>query len=146
MRDLVIRSVVAEDMPQIINIEQISFSSPWPEASFLSELYNRYSVCRVAENNGTIAGYIFVRHISDECHIMTLAVHDLYRRKGVASILLKDMLSDVRSEGQPFIYLEVRASNIAAQSLYQKFGFVKCGIRKGYYASPEEDAVVMVKK
>lgn len=144
MVNFIIRPVREEDLVQILNIEKASFTSPWSRVSFLSELYNRYSICRLAENSGTIAGYIFVRHISDECHILTLAVHELYRRSGVASMLLKDILNDVRSDGCQHIFLEVRASNIAAQNLYDKFNFVKSRIRKGYYQNPEEDAVEMM--
>ncbi|MCE5312439.1 MAG: ribosomal protein S18-alanine N-acetyltransferase [Nitrospiraceae bacterium] len=144
MYKLCIRPMTQEDLPQVLNIEKSSFTAPWSEASFLSELYNRYAICRAAEVGKTIAGYICVRQISDECHIMNLAVHSLYRRKGIASLMLRDVLGDLRSQGHTALHLEVRSSNIAAQNLYTKFGFSQAGLRKNYYTYPSEDAVLML--
>jgi len=141
---LSIRPMKLDDVCQVLNIERASFTSPWSEASFVSELHTRYAICRVAENGNTIAGYICVRQISDECHIMNLAVNNLYRRRGIASLMLKDVLNDLKSQGQTVLHLEVRASNIAAQNLYTKLGFSVIGSRKNYYMYPAEDAVLML--
>jgi ribosomal-protein-alanine N-acetyltransferase len=133
-----------EDVPELVKIERVSFSSPWSEASFYSEIYNRYSITRVAELQGTAVGYICVKHIADECHLLNLAVHPNYRRLGIATVLLENVIQELKIDGCRFLYLEVRSSNYAAKKLYERFGFKIVGIRKNYYVSPAEDAVIMM--
>lgn len=144
MNTVYIREMYPDDIPEIVSIERLSFSTPWSETSFRSEIYSRYSVTRVAELNGVIAGYICVRHVADECHLLDLAVHPDYRRRGIARALLDDVIQELRIEGCRFFYLEVRSSNYAARKLYEKFGFNMVGVRKGYYVNPSEDAVIMM--
>lgn len=133
-----------EDISAVLWIERQSFTTPWSETSFRSELYSRYSITRVAECDGTVVGYICVRHVADECHLLDLAVHPDYRRRGIARMLLDDVIQGMRIESCRFFYLEVRMSNYAARKLYEQFGFKTIGIRKGYYANPIEDAVIMM--
>jgi ribosomal-protein-alanine N-acetyltransferase len=82
--------------------------------------------------------------VADECHLLDLAVHPDYRRRGIARALLDNVIQELRIEGCRFFYLEVRSSNYAARKLYEKFGFNMVGIRKGYYVNPAEDAVIMM--
>lgn len=144
MNTVYIREMYPDDIPEIVSIERLSFSTPWSETSFRSEIYSRYSVTRVAELNGVIVGYICVKHVADECHLLDLAVHPDYRRRGIARALLDDVIQELRIEGCRFFYLEVRSSNYAARKLYEKFGFNMVGVRKGYYVNPAEDAVIMM--
>ncbi|MDI6727466.1 MAG: ribosomal protein S18-alanine N-acetyltransferase [Thermodesulfovibrionales bacterium] len=144
MNTVYIREMYPDDIPEIVSIEKLSFSTPWSETSFRSEIYSRYSVTRVAELNGVIVGYICVKHVADECHLLDLAVHPDYRRRGIARALLDNVIQELRIEGCRFFYLEVRSSNYAARKLYEKFGFNMVGIRKGYYVNPAEDAVIMM--
>lgn len=139
-----IREMYPDDIPEVVSIERLSFSMPWSEASFRSEIYSRYSVTRVAELNGVIVGYICVKHVADECHLLNLAVHPDYRRRGIARVLLDNVIQELRIEGCRFFYLEVRSSNYAARKLYEKFGFNMVGVRKEYYVNPAEDAVIMM--
>jgi ribosomal-protein-alanine N-acetyltransferase len=139
-----IREMYPDDIPEIVSIERLSFSTPWSETSFRSEIYSRYSVTRVAELNGIIVGYICVKHVADECHLLNLAVRPDYRRRGIARALLDNVIQELRMEGCRFFYLEVRLSNYAARKLYERFGFNIVGIRKGYYANPAEDAIIMM--
>ncbi|MFZ5996776.1 MAG: ribosomal protein S18-alanine N-acetyltransferase [Nitrospirota bacterium] len=146
MHTIVIREMSPEDIPEVILIERRSFTTPWSETSFHSELYNRYSITRVAELNHKIIGYICVRQIADECHLMDLAVHPDYRRQGVAVMLFNNVLQDTITDGCRFMYLEVRVSNQAAKKLYEKLGFKIIGIRKNYYVNPTENAFIMMRE
>lgn len=141
-----IREMYPDDIPEIVSIERLSFSTPWSEASFQSEIHNRYSIARVAELNGIIAGYICARHIGDECHLLNMAVRPGYRRHGIATILLKDAIEDLRESGCRFLFLEVRESNYRARRLYEKFGFKTIGLRKNYYVYPDDNAVIMMRE
>jgi ribosomal-protein-alanine N-acetyltransferase len=141
-----IRAMYPEDISEIVNIERLSFSAPWSETSFYSEIYNRYSIARVAELNGIITGYICTRHIADECHLLNMAVRPDCRRHGIATILLKDVIEDLREWGCRFFFLEVRESNYAARRLYEKFGFKMISLRKNYYVYPAENAVIMMRE
>jgi ribosomal-protein-alanine N-acetyltransferase len=144
MNAVYIREMYPDDIPEIVSIERLSFSTPWSETSFRSEIYSRYSITRVAELNGIIVGYVCVKHVADECHLLDLAVHPDYRKRGIATMLLDNVIQELRVEGCRFFYLEVRASNYAAKKLYEKFGFNMVGVRKGYYVYPAEDAVIMM--
>jgi ribosomal-protein-alanine N-acetyltransferase len=136
----------SEDVPEVVKIERLSFSTPWSEASFYSEIYNKYSIVRVAELNGIIAGYICARHIADECHLLNMAVRPDYRRHGIAAMLLKNIIEELRGSGCRFLFLEVRESNYAARRFYEKFGFKIIGLRKNYYVYPDENAVIMMRE
>ncbi|MCL5063144.1 MAG: ribosomal protein S18-alanine N-acetyltransferase [Nitrospiraceae bacterium] len=144
MNTVYIREMYSDDIPDVVKIERLSFTTPWSETSFQSEIYSKHSITRVAELSGVIVGYVCVKHIADECHLLDLAVHPDYRKCGIATMLLDNVMQGLRIEGCRFFYLEVRASNYAARKLYEKFGFNMVGTRKGYYANPTEDAVIMM--
>lgn len=132
-----------EDVSRVAEIERVSFSTPWSETSFLSEIYNRHSITRVAEIGDVMVGYICARQIADECHLLDLAVHPDYRRHGIAASLFMDVLSEFKNCECRFFYLEVRATNGDAKKIYEKFGFKGVGTRKNYYINPTDDAVIM---
>lgn len=139
-----IRLMTPEDVPAAVEIERLSFSTPWSELSFYKEIYNPRSLCLVAETEERIAGYICLSKIFDECHILNLAVHPLKRRQGIGSSLIREALGSDFVSSCRYIYLEVRASNIEARRLYEKFGFRVVGIRRAYYINPIEDAFIMM--
>ncbi|MBU0502415.1 MAG: ribosomal protein S18-alanine N-acetyltransferase [Candidatus Margulisbacteria bacterium] len=85
-----------------------------------------------------VVGYIGVEKIAGETHIINMAVHPDYRRKGVGKKLIETILND-----SDVFFLEVRISNVAAQKLYEKFGFKNVGTRKKYYQDNGEDAYIM---
>jgi len=131
------------DLPEVLGIEQASCPMPWSETLFYNEIRNPKSMPRVAKIEGRAAGYLCSSLIVDEGHILNLAVHPDFRGLGVASALIQDMIDHLRQEGCRFIFLEVRNSNAAAKKIYEKFNFKFIGIRKNYYATPAEDAVIM---
>lgn len=146
---LVLREMALADLDQVEAIDQVSFPTPWPKQAFQYELTrNQNALCWVAEwaepgQQPVLVAAIVVWLILDEAHISTLAVHPGYRQRGIAQRLLAKVLLECAQTGAAQAYLEVRANNHAAQSLYRKFGFDAVGIRKGYYQDTGEDAVLM---
>ncbi|MEO7839142.1 MAG: ribosomal protein S18-alanine N-acetyltransferase, partial [Anaerolineales bacterium] len=124
--------------------DRVSFSLPWPERSFRFELTdNPASRCWVADVDGKIAGVIVAWLIVDEVHVATIATHPDFRRQGIAKNLLSYALQHLSTEGAQSSFLEVRASNLAAQEMYRKFGYEESGVRQRYYRDNGEDAILM---
>ena len=144
MDTVVIRDMRPEDVPAAAAIERSSFSMPWSENSFYSEVYGRYSITRVAVINDHIAGYIIARLILDEGHLLDMAVKSSARRRGISRKLMEDVIRGLRLNRCKAFYLEVRASNVAARRLYENMGFAIIGTRKTYYKNPVEDACIMM--
>lgn len=132
-----------DDLPEVLRIEQTSCSAPWSETLFFNEIRNLHSRPRVAKIEGKVVGYLCSGLIVDEGHILNLAVHPDFRNCGIASALISDTVGYLKQEGCRFIFLEVRSSNRAAIKMYERFNFRTMGIRKDYYTSPVEDAVIM---
>ena len=147
--ELLIEPVRQEDLPDILAIEVASFSLPWTEEMFANELaagaLAAVLVARVpaAGPPPPVVGYICVWLVSDELHINNLAVHPRWRQRGIARELLTTALRRGRDAGARSAFLEVRASNAAAQGLYRQFAFESIGVRSRYYTHPVEDAVIM---
>lgn len=131
------------DIPHVVQIERLSFPTPWSETSFLNEIYKLRSLARVAIFDEVIAGYLCAEQVLDEGHILNLAVHPDFRGMGVAKVLVKQVMEEMRQKGCRVLYLEVRSSNAIAKRLYERFGFRVIGTRKRYYVTPEEDAIIM---
>lgn len=141
---MIIRRMTLDDIPQVVAIDQVSFSLPWPERSFRFEVTdNPASRGWVAEIDGRVAGMIIAWLLVDEAHIATVATHPDHRRQGIASRLLIHALQSLKDEGAVHSVLEVRESNTAAQEMYRKFGFVESGRRQRYYRDNEENAILM---
>lgn len=102
------------------------------------------TVFLVAEENNRIIGYIGMYLAMDEGEITNVAVAPVERCHGVGGMLLTELLKIAENKGVARIVLEVRASNDSAIRLYERNGFVQCGMRKGFYEFPKEDAYVMV--
>jgi [ribosomal protein S18]-alanine N-acetyltransferase len=145
----VLRPMTLDDLPQVYRIELDSFSLPWPFNGYVYELTKSHvSRCFVATTNDDkerkkILGMIVIYLIEDEAHVATFAVHPDYRRNGVGWRLLLHALKDTCQEGASHAYLEVRAGNESAIKLYEKFGFTRVGVRKGYYSDNHEDGILM---
>jgi len=137
------RPMRPEDLSQVIEIENLSFSSPWSHSSFLQELNNPISCTLVAESEGQVTGYLCCWYVADEVHTLNLAVHPDYRRLGIARRLMEEVLLKAGAEGIKTVSLEVRRSNLSAVSLYHHLGFCQIGVRRRYYDN-EEDALLMV--
>lgn len=146
---VVLRPMELADLPQVEALDRESFPTPWPENAFRYELTrNPHSICWVAElppvgKLTRIIGSIVVWLVMDEAHIASLAVDRAFRQRGIGCQLMAQALLLCLEGGARLAMLEVRAGNLAAQKLYQKFGFTAVGIRKGYYQDTHEDAILM---
>jgi len=154
-----IRRARPEDLSAIGAIERLSFTDPWSEEAFEVALRRREVRFTVAEvpsgglvdEGGTgaldgerrVVGFLLAWFIADEGEIANVAVHPDWRGHGVGSALLDDVLADARAGPVTAVYLEVRASNNAAQALYASRGFQRVGRRRGYYSNPVEDAILL---
>lgn len=144
-----IRSMEMKDVQRVWEIDVASFSLPWPERSYRFEIeQNPASHCYVIEISQdeeppVVAGMLVMWFILDEAHIGTIAIDNQFRRMGLGRCLLAEALMDAYQKGIRMTYLEVRRSNLAAQELYQQFGFVVAGIRNRYYKDNGEDALLM---
>jgi ribosomal-protein-alanine N-acetyltransferase len=143
LHKLTIRDMREDDIPSVMEIERISFSSPWSEIFFLNEIYKKNGISKVAVFEGKVVGYVSAEYRLHEAHLLNLAVHPGVRRRGVATALMDEELRELRGKGCVFVYLKVRASNKDAQKFYELFGFEVEDIRKKYYDNPDEDALVM---
>lgn len=140
---MTIRPMERADIPAVAEIEKACFSSPWSEESLASSLSSGHTAFFLAEEDGVAAGYIGTQLLPPEGDILNLAVRSEYRRRRIGRKLLDAALEHFRLNGVKAVVLEVRASNMAAQRLYASAGFQPVGIRRGFYAGPPEDAVLM---
>lgn len=111
---------------------------------FFNEIYRPSSLSKIAALGENIIGYICANYVIDEGHILNLAVHPDFRRSGVGTQLVEDLLEELKETDCRYIYLEVRLSNLEARKFYERFGFRVIGTRKNYYVSPNEDAIIMM--
>jgi len=160
--------MMAEDLTKVLEIERNVHISPWARLSFeesltvqesldgLSEnkesLVNRKYICRIIESGDVVIGYLIVCPIADELHILNIAIESRYQGFGVAHLLMEEIIRLSIDNQSPKIFLEVRASNEVAQSLYLKWQFEKIAIRKRYYSMPNsknanerEDAFIFMR-
>jgi ribosomal-protein-alanine N-acetyltransferase len=138
-----LRRATLDDLPDVVRIENASFSSPWSEQSLREELSGRIgSYFFVAELDGQMAGYMGVWMFAGETHIGTIAVEPRYRRYGLGEIMMLTLLDQARQYGNPYVILEYRVSNAGAAALYDKLGFAYVHRRRGYYQDTNEDAIV----
>lgn len=134
-----------KDLKEVLQIEQASFPTAWSERMFRNELrspLSRNFVARKISDSG-IAGYINFWVFAGEVHLNNIAVHPDLRDRGIGSLLLGQMIATAREERALWLTLEVRPSNLAAISLYEKFGFRVRGVRPRYYTDTLEDAFIM---
>ena len=139
-----IRPMEPNDLSQVTEIEQKSFHYPWSGDYFRHELtVNQIARYLVACQEPVVLGYIGLWLIVGEVHITTLAAHESYRRRGVAELLLTAAIELALEHEAQLVTLEVRESNLAARTLYEKYGFAKVGLRHRYYTETGENAVIM---
>ncbi|MGG1291829.1 ribosomal protein S18-alanine N-acetyltransferase [Bacillus smithii] len=144
MEHIQYRFMRIEDIDEVMEVEHSSFTLPWTKESFYYELeQNHFAHYLVVVVNDKVAGYCGSWIILDEAHVTNIAVLPQYRGRGFGEALLRKMMELARGLGAKTMTLEVRVSNMPAQSLYKKLGFQKGGIRKGYYTDNQEDALIM---
>ena len=140
---IVLRSATAEDCVGIARLEKEIFSDPWSAELIADSLHNPFYTVLCTHDGSSVAGYIIGMSTAGESEVLRVAVSAGKRHCGMGGALLDCFLEYRRDGGDFSVFLEVRASNEAAQRLYLSRGFELCGKRKGYYKAPVEDAVLM---
>lgn len=143
---MTIEAMTRAHIAPIAALEAVCFQDPWPEAAIESELNNPLSLWLVAEENGTVVGYVGSQTVLGEADIMNVAVDPGFRRRGVARALLTQLQQRLAAQQVHSLTLEVRVSNASAISLYSGLGFVQVGRRPNYYHKPKEDALILRKE
>lgn len=141
-----IREMQPEDLPEVCRIEKQTFSMPWSEKGFFDSLKAENTCYLTVLSEGKVVGYCGLMKVLEEGDITNVAVEETCRGRGVGYAMLKKLLEKGKSQGIEAFTLEVRESNAPAIGLYEKLGFVNCGIRKNYYENPVENAVIMWKR
>jgi len=141
-----LRKMKEDDLPSVMEIENLSYPNPWHLSSFKGEIENRpisnpYVI--VFKPLEKVIGYVIYWHIRNEAQISNIAINPDYRGMGVGERVLRWVMQDIQRKGVEFVFLEVRPSNLCARHLYDKLGFTMLGLRKGYYRNPSEDAIIM---
>ncbi|HET8568270.1 MAG TPA: ribosomal protein S18-alanine N-acetyltransferase [Candidatus Limnocylindria bacterium] len=141
---VVISEMTLDDIPGVQVVERASFSVPWPANAFRHELtQNKNARYVVAREGDRIVAYAGIWLMVDEAHITTFAVHPDARRQRIGERLLQRLFEMAYAIGAEWLTLEVRASNLPAQRLYEKYGFRRAGVRRRYYSDNNEDALIM---
>ena len=128
---------------EILEIEELSFPSPWSVHAIRSEIENPISHLWAVIMGKVTSGYICFWMFDSEIQLMNVAVHPHDRGKGLGHYLLKEMIETGVCKGMRQIWLEVRPSNVVAKGLYERLGFEEAYRRPGYYPDNHEDAIVM---
>jgi len=135
------RQMRAADLPEVMETDRRSLPRPWSDALWREEIESPFSLYLVLEESGEVCGHIGLKLLSDEAHVMTIAVRPEKRRRGYARTLIQAALTVPVAASVRRVYLEVRPSNTAARSLYESLGFRVTTVRRGYYG--DEDALLM---
>ena len=132
------------DLGDVHRIEHASFSEPWPDEAYRSEIQvNRLASYLVARVGPDLVAFGGIWLMVDEAHVTTFAVEPGWRRRRIGEALLLALLDVAIARQAREATLEVRLSNVAARRLYEKFGFKPVGIRPRYYSDNREDALIM---
>ena len=132
------------EVPAVAVLEQELFSMPWSKQGFLDTLAMDNVRFLVAVDEDVVCGYCGVYMAADEGEITNVAVAPSYRRRGIAKMLMRQLIDEAFELGISQIALEVRVSNEGAILLYTQLGFVSVGVRKNFYERPIEDAYIML--
>jgi ribosomal-protein-alanine N-acetyltransferase len=141
---VVIAPMRVDDVPDVHAIERASFTTPWPDHAYRTELEtNRLAHYLVVRIGDRLVGYAGLWLMVDEAHVTTFAIDPAWRRRRLGERLLIALLDLAIERRAGEATLEVRLSNLPARRLYEKFGFRPVGIRPRYYSDDNEDALIM---
>ena len=139
---MTVEKLTAAHLSAVAELEAVCFADPWSEKA-LALLVSDGAYGAVCLSKGRAMAYGGVVWAPDEGQITNIATHPDARRNGMGAAILEHLIAEARSRGCEQLSLEVRVSNIPAIALYERYGFVKMGIRRGFYKHPTEDAYVM---
>lgn len=142
---LLLREMKLEDSVQIAELEREIFPDAWTKEGIEETFHQSHAFLVVAEEERKLQGYAIIYHVLDEAEIARIAVRNEGRRQGTGAKLLMFSEEICKKKGGRRLLLDVRESNLPARSFYEKHGFCVDGIRKRFYESPQEDAILMSK-
>ena len=146
MRINIIKTTLTH-LDEIYALEKECFSEPWSVVSIANEINHPNAVCLTAvDESETVVGYASMRAVLDEGYINNIAVMPSFRKRGIGQMLLEELICESKTCGVLALSLEVRSKNQPAILLYQKLGFITCGVRKNFYKYPSDDAYIMWKE
>ena len=143
--NITVRPAADSDIPRIFEIAQNNAQNPWKEHLFEAELQNRYACLLCAETEGEIIGFCDAHLVLENAHINELCIESQYRKRGIATMLVCEIMKTAKESGCSNVTLEVREQNAAARVLYEKLGFKIAGKRAGFYHDPPDDGLTMIK-
>lgn len=140
---MMISKMADTDLEKVLKLEAECFKQPWNQEQCLYELHdNPFSTGYILVDNQRIVGYAFLWITFELAQLARIGVDPSCRQKGYGTYMMKFLMETAHSAGCEFMSLEVRASNLAAQTLYTHAGFLEVNRSKSYYPDGE-DAVVM---
>ena len=143
--ELTLRPMIGTDLDQVIAIESSVYPHPWSRGNFLDSLKANYDAGVCVEGQ-TILAYWLVMHAPDVSHLLNFSVDPGHQRQGLGAHLLTQLLQALKTRHVIAVVLEVRPTNHSALRLYERAGFERIGVRRGYYPAADrvrEDAIVM---
>ena len=144
---MIFAKMTEKHVAQVAELEKICFgTAAWSEKSIASELNNALSLWIVAVEEEKVLGYVGSQTVMGETDMMNVAVHPDYRKQGIATGLITELIGALKKRESHCLTLEVRASNEPAKNLYKMLDFEEIGIRKNYYRNPREDALILRKE
>ena len=142
---MIVRPATCADIPSMMLLANHSVTAAHWSREHYERIFDDHASRRLALVIGesvAAQGFLIAQKVASEWEIENIAISGSARRRGLGTRLLGEFLNRVRTEGAAAVYLEVRESNRAARSLYEKWAFVESGRRRGYYSQPSEDAII----
>lgn len=143
MHDVHVRWMIRRDMPEVLEIENLSFEFPWTEEEFVRCLRQRNCIGGVAEIGDRVVGFMIYELHKDKLHILNFAVHPEFRRACVGTRMFARLLGKLSAQRRRRITLEVRDSNLPAQLFFQSLGMRATSVLRDFYPDTDDDAYVM---
>ncbi len=141
--DTQIRWLIRRDMPEVLQIEQESFQSPWSDEDFLCCLRQRNCIGMVAEYDHKIVGFMIYELHKTRLHILNFAVSADARRNGIGGQMVLRLIDKLSQQRRSEILLEVRERNLDAQLFFREQGFRAISVLRCHYDDTAEDAYIL---
>ncbi len=138
---IIISHMTLDDLNEISNILESEFDDFWNYNILKDELNSQNSTYLVAKLDNDIIGFAGFKAVFSSAELMNIVVRKTFRCNGIATLLMEELLKDLKNKKIATLYLEVAKNNTTAINLYKKFGFLESGVRKGYYQT--DDAILM---
>lgn len=145
MNNIILDNLKTKYLDSLVELENKCFKIPWSKNMFLGDVDNPNAYYILIINDDRVIGYCGLYRVLDESSITNIAVHPDFRKKGLATLMLRNIFEYCLKASISFVTLEVRESNTDAIKLYMDNGFEIVGERKNYYADNRETAILMTK-